>query len=295
MTGQRSPAERAGGAGWSGDGPAVRARPDWLALRRDADTEARDAGAAGLLELLVDELRRRGGDPVRVVDVGAGTGANHAYLSPRLPLGQRWVVVDHDAELLGHPAHGDALRVQAGVRDLVAVVDDLLDGGSGGPVLLTCAALLDVLSEEELGRLAEAVERSGGPALLSLSVTGEVRWSPAHEADTLVAALFDAHQRRGGRPGPSAPAVLSHDLWSRGLRVLTASTPWRLDARRPALLGRWLDERVAAASAQQDGHADGATDIEDWHAGRRQQLRSAGLAAHVQHVDLLVLPRRARG
>ena len=50
---------------------------------------------------------------MELVDVGAGTGANRDYLAPRLPLAQEWVVVDHDADLLGHVGHGDAVRVEA--------------------------------------------------------------------------------------------------------------------------------------------------------------------------------------
>lgn len=288
-TQERAPADRVGA-----DGPR-RAAPDWLALRRGADTEARDAGAALLLARLVDHLRGQGTGPVRVVDVGAGTGANHAYLSPRLPVEQRWVVVDHDADLLAHAGHGDALRVEAGVCDLVGVLEDLAADEDGRlPMLVTCAALLDVLTAEELGCLADAVEGSAAPALLSLSVTGEVSWSPSDPADGLVAGLFDAHQRRGGRPGPQGVAHLVADLRSRGLEVLTSPTPWRLDDRRPRLLARWLDERVAAAVAQlsaQDGDdSAGRRELADWHARRRAQQASAGPVAHVGHVDVLVLP-----
>lgn len=285
--------ERASADELGADGPS-RAAPDWLALRRDADTEARDAGAAPLLARLVDHLRGQQAGPVRVVDVGAGTGANHAYLSPRLPVDQRWVVVDHDADLLAHAGHGDALRVGAGVGDLVGVLEDLAADEDGRlPLLVTCAALLDVLTVDELGCLADAVERSAAPALLSLSVTGEVCWSPDDPADGLVAGLFDAHQRRGGRPGPGAVDDLVGDLRSRGFEVLTSPTPWRLDHRRPQLLARWLDERVEAAAAQlaaEDGGGVHRRQLTGWHARRREQQRSGDLVALVGHVDVLVLP-----
>jgi SAM-dependent methyltransferase len=273
----------------------ARACPDWLALRRAADTRARDAGAAPLLELLVDHLRGRGAGAVRVVDVGAGTGANHAYLSPRLPFEQHWVVVDHDPDLLAHAGHGSARRVEAGVHDLAEVLEELAAGDGSVPTLLTCAALLDVLTTCELGRLVDAVERSGAPALLSLSVTGRVEWSPPDPADALVAELFDAHQRRGGRPGPQAASVLVDDLRSRGLRVHSRPTPWVLDHRHPQLLARWLDERVGSALDQLAEQEDEGRDrtrrqLTDWLARRRGQAASAGLVAQVDHFDLLVLP-----
>ncbi|GGK56208.1 trans-aconitate methyltransferase [Ornithinimicrobium pekingense] len=282
--------------GRHGQGPPSRASADWLTLRREADTEARDAGATVLLERLVDHLRAGGTAPVRVVDVGAGTGANHAYLSPRLPLAQDWVVVDHDPDLLGHAGHGDAVRVRAGVRDLAAVLEDLLDadGADDRPTLLTCTALLDVLTTEELGQLADAVARTGGPALFALSVTGEVRWTPCDPADGAVAGLFDAHQRRGGRPGPLAPSVLTEQLVAHGLAVERARTPWVLDARRPQLLERFLVERADAAR-EQAGQEESRRLVDRWLTDRLRQVRSAGLSVRVGHVDLLVLPHRAEG
>ncbi len=45
-----------------------------------------------------------------VVDVGAGTGANRAYLAPRLAVPSRWVLLDRDRQLLaGFPEGGKAL------------------------------------------------------------------------------------------------------------------------------------------------------------------------------------------
>lgn len=269
------------------DGAAVRASAGWLALRRGADAEARDHGAAGLVDRLVRHLREREAVTVRVVDVGAGTGANRDYLAPRLPFAQRWVVIDHDAELLAHADHGDALRVEAGAGDLGELLA-ALPPVDGAEVVVTCTALLDVLDRPDLDRFADAVSRSGAPALLSLSVTGRVDWTPEDPGDVVLRAAFDAHQRRGGRPGPDAGRVLREALVGLGLRVLTAATPWRLDARRPELLGRWLEERVEAAAEQAP---DRAGALLAWRDERLEQLVDGLLDVRVHHEDLLVLPR----
>src|SRR5438874_8082377 len=61
----------------------------WLALREAADHAARSdrlaRAAAGAI---------RGRTPVRIVDLGCGTGSNLRYLAPRLPPPQRWLLVD---------------------------------------------------------------------------------------------------------------------------------------------------------------------------------------------------------
>ena len=65
--------------GAAGGRPERPIAADWLALRRAADSAARDR-AGGLVRRLNDHL----GGTVTVFDIGAGTGANRAYLAPRL-------------------------------------------------------------------------------------------------------------------------------------------------------------------------------------------------------------------
>ncbi|WP_289016985.1 hypothetical protein [uncultured Ornithinimicrobium sp.] len=272
--------------------PAQRASPDWLDLRWAADAEARDRGATDLLERLVAHLRGPGRDPgpVRVVDVGAGTGANRRYLTPRLPVEQEWVCVDHDRELLDHPRHDGARRIHCGLTDLPAAVAGL--GGPVGPAAVVVAnAVLDVLTTADLAALADCVAATGGIALLSLSVTGQVRWEPSDPVDDVLARAFDDHQRRDGRRGPGAPSVLTGMLQERGLRVVAARTPWDLpgpDGRHRELLVRWLEERVEDAAGQEPASAEA---LREWRARRAAQLESGALRVRVDHVDLLVLGR----
>lgn len=270
------------------DGPRPE-RPveqDWLALRSSADTAARDAGSAGLLDVLHQGWESRGVERVLVVDLGAGTGANRAYLEPRLRLPSAWTVLDHDPEHLAHPGHGDAERVCAGVAELPTLLSSRRPEATVA-VLVTCAALLDVLHVRELTLLAEAVERSGADLLLSLSVDGTVAWDPAEVDDSLLAQAFDAHQQREGRPGPRAPGVLTGLLQERGREVRTAATPWVLEGQDPAsapLLRRFLDERVADALEIRPGDREA---LRDWQQRRHTQLEVGALRVRVGHTDLL--------
>lgn len=263
---------------------------DWLALRRPVDHRARDA-ALDLLHQLTEHLSERGVEELVVIDVGAGTGSNQDWLAPRLPGRQRWVLVDHDAELLalddvGPPVEGITTeRTVATVDDLHTVVP------RDGEVLLTCAALLDLLSAGEIESLADVIAPTGRPgaaALLSLSVTGEVDLVPPHPADAAISAAFDAHQRREGRPGPEAALVMTRALRQRGARVEVRSTDWVLDARDPALLSRYLRDRAAVAVEHDPTLAPQAR---EWLAAREAQLRAGSLEVRVGHDDLLSLPQ----
>ncbi len=100
----------------------------WLQLREPFDTWARDAAAArlglgprpgtGITGLRQQLAGRASGSkaPLRIIDLGCGTGANLRWLAPRLGDHQQWLVVDHDRALLRHwpQALAPAAAVSAG-------------------------------------------------------------------------------------------------------------------------------------------------------------------------------------
>ena len=252
---------------------------DWLALRRAADTVARDR-AAWLLTEVID--RSRAATSLVVFDVGAGTGANQSYLASRLGVESTWVLLDHDADLLAAPGHGDAERVVAGIGDL-----DRLVAAASGPRLVTCSALLDLLTSGELDELAAVLARHRISGLFSLTVDGSLRLFPPHADDPTIIAAFNDHQSREGRPGPRAADYLAGRCRERGLRVRSAQTPWQLDPSSAALVERLLLDR---ADAVVEGRPDLADVAERWLAARLQSLRDGVLRVQVGHVDLLVTP-----
>src|SRR5262245_11335500 len=71
----------------------------WLTLREPADIAARTS-ALDVVTALVRTLGDRGARPLRVLDLGTGTGSNVRFLAPLLSPRQRWVLVDQDPALL---------------------------------------------------------------------------------------------------------------------------------------------------------------------------------------------------
>jgi hypothetical protein len=269
--------------------PANGVDPDWLDLRGPADVRARATYAADLTALLNTYLSHALLDDdgvVRLVDVGAGTGTGAGWLRDRLPWEQDWRLVDHDPRLLAvAPATGEgwARVVVADVADLPALLAD-------EPAhVVTCQALLDILTAEEADAVIAPAVASGAALLLSLNVTGEVEISPPHPDDALVADAFDAHQRRAGRLGPDAGAYAARVLHEHGYDVTTAATSWHLDAAESALARVWLEGRATAAAEQRP---DQAERIGRWHRDRDRLARHGGLTADVGHVDVLGLPAR---
>lgn len=264
---------------------------DWLELRRGADHAARE-GSNGLLAALTGHLASRREAGVDVVDVGAGTGSNLAWLAPRLGADQHWTLLDHDARLLAEAVPPPVPQTRITIEVRTAEIGDLgrvLEAvRTQRPLLVTCSALLDLLTADQIHALCEAAVDARAACLFSLSVTGEASVRPARQDDDLLHRAFAAHQRRAGLAGAHGAAIAADTLSAAGFLVSTADTSWRLDAGQHRLVNRFLADRVAAAIEQEPGLQAVAL---PWLAERQQQLQSGRLDVTVGHRDVLALPQ----
>src|SRR5439155_20047750 len=105
-----------------------------------------------------------------------------------------------------------------------------------GTSLLTTSAFLDLLTREQIDDLAAACAEAGCPALLTLSVTGEVEFTPGEPLDAEFTAAFIAHQRRAGLLGPDAITAADDAFERHGARVHRARCPCGLGPDHPALI-----------------------------------------------------------
>jgi hypothetical protein len=268
----------------------IRVSPGWLALREPADAEAR---AVDLAEALERALPASG--HLVIHDLGCGSGAMGRWLAPLLPGPQHWVLHDRDADLLalaaadapGPAADGTPATVEARQTDLANIQAGDLDGAT----LITASALLDLLTAEEMDRLAGLCAGAGRPVLMTLSVVGNVEITPADPLDRRLAAAFDAHQRRatkrGALLGPDAVDFAAEAFRRLGAEVLVRHSPWRLGSAHSALAAEWFTGWVDAACEQDSELAD---ECEPYARRRLEQANAGELAVNVGHTDLLVLP-----
>lgn len=283
-------------AGSDAGSPAERISADWLTLREAADAAARESTRGPVADLLSAR------PPGRIVDVGCGTGSGGRWLQDQLAGDEEWVLLDHDPELLTATARRLRTRSARGPIstrcDDVAGLDAIL-ATAQTPTLVIASALLDLLTAEQIDSLIAAAARHRTPMLLALTVTGGMSADPRHPDDHLVSGAFDRHQRRGGRCGPQAPAMLEQTADSRGLHVDRLQTPWVLDAAGgadAALLEQLVPDRARAAAEQLAGESAGAADetaggperTRRWGEDRLAQIRAGDLRLQIDHVDLLV-------
>lgn len=292
---------------------------DWLSLREPHDRLARERAARTMrlpahLKRLTEGLQR----PLRVMDLGCGTGSNLRWLAPRLAAEQEWLVVDHDESLL--QAWPDrfarqGLLLQNASNDLhapmrwsssvggVHIVRRSLDLASRlhelpwhAVDLVTASALIDLVSVDWLQRLVSHTCEASAALLLTLSVDGRHHWFPEDPDDGRVGHAFAAHQRRdkgfGEALGAQAVPALSALLAKAGYGMAQARSDWEVDATadaRAQALYRAMVEGMGNAAREQLPADD--TRIQAWQTRRTALAASARLT--VGHTDVFAWPPSA--
>ena len=290
---------------------------DWLALREPADRGARDRSPIG--PLIGSWATRHAAaaqhtGPLRVVDLGSGSGANLRYLAPRLAGTQTWRLIDNDAALLAHApraihdwARARGWTVAAGAEglyvespgfsatfvqqplDLAAQIEGLSLPGTD---LVTASALLDLVSHAWIDSLLAACRSAGCALLFALSYDGRIAWRPGLAFDDAITALLNRHQRSdkglGPAAGPQAVAYASECLQHADYLVHQGPSDWRLtadDASLQAALAKgWAEAAAEIAPADR-------TRIRTWLEQRCALIERAACELTVGHVDLFALPR----
>jgi hypothetical protein len=282
----------------------------WLKLREPADLAARDAALARrFAAVLPRDLNR----PVRIVDLGAGSGANCRAVMPRIAGDQEWILIDRDRDLIaaqadeftlwarrqGYPtlAGGGRITMTVGANtwNVTSMPLDLaLEPATLGQVdadAMTGAALFDLVSAPWLERFAEILAQRRLPLLAVLTVTGKRDWAPSLAEDAIVANSFRRHQASdkgfGAALGAVAAQTLAATLRAKGFAVSETASDWRLDARHDDLLAELIrGEAVAAREAAPDQEAA----ILRWQEERHKQLQMRKLQLTLGHCDMLALP-----
>ncbi len=262
---------------------------DWLTLREPYDLRARNPTVLDAVAASLEQL-----SPVRIVDLACGTGSTLRALSPHLPARQNWKLIDNDLGLLARAMatplanHATIAAVPLDLnRDLEAALDGAVD-------LVATSALLDLVSETWLDRLAVEIATRGIPIYAALSYDGRIGFTPSDPLDADIVAAVNAHQRtdKGFGPalGPAAAAFAIARFEALGYCVVHGRSDWAMGPHdldiQAELLAGW-------ANAAHDIGALSPSDTTAWLKRRHAAIAEAGSLV-VGHVDFFAMPSATR-
>jgi hypothetical protein len=262
----------------------------WLALREPHDLRARNAA---VLDAVADAFRDQ--SEVAVVDLACGAGASVRAIGPRLPSRQSWRLVDNDLGLLARtvalaqpPRLSVATRAVDLARDLELALDGPLD-------LITCSALLDLVSAPWLERLVVEAAARRLPVYAALSYDGRATLEPSDAFDAEMVAAVNRHQRRdkgfGPALGPQAAALAVTRFEGVGYGVVQGRSDWMFGPHDGAIQESILAGWATAARELGDVPLDR---IAAWFTHRRELVADGRSRLQVGHIDLFASPKGRR-
>lgn len=259
---------------------------DWLTLREPFDMRARNPS---ILDAVAASLATY--PSARIVDLACGTGSTLRALSTRLPSRQNWNLVDNDLGLLARATateHRDDVIIIGIPLDLNRDLEAALDG----PVdLVTTSALLDLVSEAWLERLAVEIATRAIPFYAALSFEGTIELVPRDPLDATIIAAVNAHQRtdKGFGPalGPAAADAAIARFESLGYSVKHGRSDWVIGLQDQA-----MQNEILAGWAHAAREIDALTLAETaaWLTRRRDIVAAGRSSLRVGHVDVFAAP-----
>lgn len=264
----------------------ARATHSWLTLREAADARARSTELLATLCGLLPENR-----PLKIHDLGCGTGSTRRWLGPQLSGLQEWTEYDRDCELL-HRGVMDSTKsidgIDMSVHTRCSDFAELTELDLHGADLITASALLDMFSASELLNFVSLCVSAGCPCLITLSVVGHVEFSPPDSLDARIEKAFNDHQRRpmpsGRLLGPEAVSAAAELFEQAGMSVLLLPSIWQLGPTDGSLLEEWISGWLGAALEQDATLRNVST---PYMTKRNLQLKDGLLNVEVHHQDLL--------
>jgi hypothetical protein len=259
---------------------------DWLSLREPIDLRARNTVVRDAVASYMKDRAQ-----LTIIDLGSGTGSTLRALAPHLESGQRWRLVDNDANLL---ARATALLGPAGASfettpfDFSRTIEPLLEAPTD---LLTASALFDLVSEQWLIDVTHSIATRRLPVYIALSYDGRVTLDPADPLDASVVGSFNDHQLTDKGFGPSlGPGAASRTialLKAAGFVVVTGQSDWVATAQDGEFLVLLLQ---GWADAARDMKRLSGADIDAWLGRRVSAIEAGQLTVTVGHIDFFAYP-----
>ena len=167
-----------------------------------------------------------------------------------------------------------------------------LDAALESPIdLVTTSALLDLVSETWLERLAVMIAARSIPFYAALSYDGRIELTPRDPCDSAIAAAVNVHQRtdKGFGPalGPAAATFAVTRFQSHGYSLAHGNSDWLIGPNDREMQSQVLSDWASAAV---DAGRLIAADVNAWLTRRRDAIDAGLSSIRVGHVDVFAVP-----
>jgi len=276
---------------------------NWLELREPLDRKFRSNELIKTLNLVLPNR------PIHVIDLGTGTGSNLRYLCKELKGNQIWQLIDNDGNLLKTiPAYtnewaiknkllvkklGNELLIKGQNIECHAYIQqknlsDLTDIMIPEKALVSCSALLDLVSKNWLITLAKKCMYIKATILFTLNYDGHIKFRPREDDDELVRSLINKHQLKnkgfGNAMGPKAGHMAIQVFSEIGYNIRSQCSNWKIKSNnnelQAMLLDMWLDAATEVSPEQKNR-------LRNWRKKRQHHIISRDSELEIGHTDIL--------
>ena len=258
----------------------------WLDTRYPFDLEARNREVESFIRKSFPE-----GKNLRVLDLGAGNGANLRYFSSRWESLRHWTLLDHNPELMkvckSWVNAQDDLDLELNCREgSLSSFDEVVSSADFDLVMAN--ALFDLTTQDEFELVSATLKEYELPLLFTLNYSG-MKFYPEDSFDQEVEVSYAKHMRQSGGKvefmGERAGPAMAEMLLQQGATVVKGESYWHISPGDRQMLNYKIGFIENALS---DLYPEGpnAEKGKEWLEKRKNQLRQGNLTIKVSHWDL---------
>lgn len=276
----------------------------WLELRIPYDTKGRNLNVEASCQKHLEKHKR-----LRIVDLGAGTGANCRYYLRKIAQDQEWFLVEQNQELLeiafdrliswaldnGYESKLQNSRLDLKNQDhkiiIYKTVGSILDLENLIDIetldLAVANAVFDLFSEQQFQTLLECLKKYQLPLLTTANYTG-MSFNPQTDEDSCFISYYHQHMQReqhfGRGMGPNCGSYMWEAMKCIGMKGLQRESPWEISSSDPVFL-QLLLEFMEKSIPEILEDATLEDELNTWLRKKEQMIVQQGLSCNVAHQD----------
>ncbi|MEH1835405.1 MAG: hypothetical protein V7L29_25960 [Nostoc sp.] len=276
----------------------------WLELRIFYDAKARNLNVETSCQQYLQRYKN-----LKILDLGAGTGANCRYYFNKISQEQEWFLVEQNQELLeiafdrlilwaqenGYESQlqnsGLVLKNQVHKITIHRIVGSILDLENLLDLntfdLAVANAVFDLFSEKQFQTLLECLKKYQLPMLATINYTG-MNFIPPSDNDSYFIKYYHQHMQRhqyfGRGMGPECGSFMWEAMKGIGMKVLQGESPWEISNSDSVFLEfilgfmeQSIPEIIQEATLQHE--------LNTWLLEKQQMISQNKLSCNVAHQD----------